>query len=228
MTLNQVTTNTLCPSQIVRLGLPAKIPPRIARMIAFRTASLRDIDRLKEISVILHNMQITPATYAGRRGRPNVQIEGIKIVELLENVETDILGKPIKIESYGSRGARYLRHWRLVGPTSRMEFMGGYIEGNTLSLMFSSCEKLDLTQRVEDLQKYDVRFWNQERGLCEQCDELEKSHGTRYQCKVSAAHWDGSLPGEIRDQSSATGGWFSDEIMFIKRLIALIHQSSIE
>ena len=154
--------------QVVRLGLPAAIPPRTAIAIARRAAAMRDVDRLEKISVILRNMQMTPATYAGRRGSYNVQMEGIKIVEILEGVETDICEEPIDTVSYGGRGAKYVKRWRLVGPTKPMEFIGGFPGGGT-----------------------------QEQGLCELHDDhMVGGAGTRFNCRVCANHWDGSVPGE--------------------------------
>ena len=124
----------LRPEQVVRLGLPVAIPPRTALAIARRAAAMRDVDRLKAICVILRNMQVTPAVYAGRRGSYNVQMEGIKIVELLEGIETDICEEPIDTVSYGGRGAKYVKCWRLVGPTKAMEFTGGFPGGGTQQL----------------------------------------------------------------------------------------------
>lgn len=187
--------------QVVRLGLPATIPPRTSSMIARRAAAMRDVDRLNAICVILRNMQVTPATYAGRRGNCNVQMEGIKIVEILEGVETDICEEPIDTVSYGGRGAKYVKRWRLVGPTKPMEFIGGFPGGGT-----------------------------QEQGLCELHDDhMVGTSGARYHCGVCANHWDGSVPGEIIDHGTLpTAGWFADEISFLKKLVSLVQQSDIE
>tara|TARA_Y100000748_G_scaffold300698_1_gene299618 strand:+ start:8600 stop:9214 length:615 start_codon:yes stop_codon:yes gene_type:complete len=194
----------LRPDQIVRLGLPVAIPPRTALAIARRTAAMRDVDRLKEICVILRNMQVTPAVYAGRRGSYNVQMEGIKIVELLEGIETDICEEPIDTVSYGGRGARYVKRWRLVGPTKPMEFTTGFPGGGS-----------------------------QELGLCELHDGLGDhmvgAPGTRFHCCVCADNWDGSLPGEVIDHGTLpTGGWFANEIGFLQKLIALVQQRDLE
>ena len=190
--------------QVVRLGLPAAIPPRTAIAIARRAAAMRDVDRLEKICDILRNMQVTPATYAGHRGSCNVHMEGIKIVELLEGIETDICEQPIDTVSYGGRGARYVKRWRLVGPTKPMEFVGGFPGGGT-----------------------------QEQGFCELHDGLGDhmvgAPGTRYNCRVCADNWDGSLPGEIVDHGTLpTAGWFADEINFLKKLIELLQQRSFE
>ena len=194
----------LRPEQVVRLGLPVAIPPRTALAIARRAAAMRDVDRLKAICVILRNMQVTPAVYAGRRGSYNVQMEGIKIVELLEGIETDICEEPIDTVSYGGRGAKYVKCWRLVGPTKAMEFTGGFPGGGTQQL-----------------------------GLCELHDGLGDhmvgAPGTRYNCSVCADNWDGSLPGEIIDHGTQpTAGWFADEISFLQKLITLLQRSELE
>ena len=192
----------LTMEQTVRLGLPIAIPPQTARTIACFAAAMRDVDRLEEISGILQNMQVTPAVFAGRRGSYNVDMEGIKIVELLEGVETDILEEPIEMVSYGSRGAKYVKRWRLVGPTSQMQFTGGFPGGGSREI-----------------------------GLCELHDGLGDhmigAPGTRYHCGACTDNWTGSLPGEIIDHGTLpTGGWFADEISFLQRLVALIQQSN--
>lgn len=194
----------LRPEQVVRLGLPVAIPPRTALAIARRAAAMRDVDRLKAICAILQNMQVTPAVYAGRRGSYNVQMEGIKIVELLEGIETNICEEPVQMVSYGSRGAEYVKRWRLVGPTTEMEFTGGFPGGGTQEIGF--CELHD--------------------GLG---DHMVGAPGTRYNCSVCADNWDGSLPGEIIDHGTLpTAGWFADEISFLQKLIVLLQQSDLE
>lgn len=204
MQYEEPTVDALRPEQVVRLGLPAAIPPQTALAITRRAAAMRDVDRLKEICVILRNIQVTPATYAGRRGSSNVKKEGMKIAKILEGVETDICEEPIDTVSYGGRGARYVKRWRLVGPTKPMEFIGGFPGGGT-----------------------------QEQGLCELHDGLGDHMvgvpGTRYNCRVCADNWDGSLPGEIVDHGALpTAGWFAVEINFLKKLIELLQQRSVE
>ena len=204
MQYEEPTVDALRPEQVVRLGLPAAIPPQTALAIARRAAAMRDVDRLKEICVILRNMQVTPATYAGRRGSSNVKKEGMKIAKILEGVETDICEEPVDMVSYGSRGAKYVKRWRLVGPTKPMEITRGFPGGGT-----------------------------REVGFCELRDGLGENmlgvHGNRYNCCVCADNWDGSLPGEIIDHcTQPTAGWFADDINFLQKLISLIQRSSIE
>ena len=170
---------------------------------------MRDIDRLNEICTILHNMQTTPQTYAGRRGSCNVQRDGIKIAKLIKAIETNIHEESIDVVSYGGRGDKYLSRWKLVGETLPMNFSGGLCWGKTAE--YSGSQKL---------------------GMCVlrdgQDDHMIGSPEAEYQCTICADNWDGSVPGEVVDHGTLpSSGWFSNEISFCRKLIQVLRVNSL-